>query len=1123
MVILTDTTDSKTATGTISASDADGDALTWTLGSPGSALTSGGQPVTWSGQGTGTLVGSVGATTILTVTINNAGHYNVTLSGPIDHPDHTSEDVKTIDVPVNVYDGHTTTTTTLSANIEDDSPKAALVSTTIAPTDSNTNVMLILDLSGSMDFASGLPGLSRLDVEKAAVNELLDQYDSRGNVMVRLITFSNAGDSHGSVWMSVAVAKAVLSGLKAGGGTNYDAGLLTAMTAFAGAGKLPAGPATQNVSYFLSDGSPTAGADWPQISGTQTTSGIQPNEQAVWDNFLSNNNIVSFAIGVGSGVATGALAPIAFDPAPGTQLADAPIIVTDLSQLAATLVFSIPPISGAFVAGINGASNGSFGADGGHMQSITVDGVTYTFHPTTNIITTSNGSTPNYDGTTLTVDTDPSAVGGELAVVMTTGAFTFKPTQNFTSESVGYVLVDGDGDTAGNTVVISASGAVAPAGVAGEAISLGLTNPAGHVGAMNVSVTGLPTGWSLSEGTDNGDGSWTVRSNDIAALTVSSPADYTGALALHVTESWTNADGSNALTVLTDNVEAYAPGNPIFAISGNDHLTGSSAGDLFVFAQPIGADIVHNFDIAHDQIDLIGYAGFNSFADVQANLADDANGDAVLTLGDGQSITFAGVDAGLFTAADFMFDQEPVTSNTGSMVISDGALLPLSGIVNNSGTIALNSAGNGTELELIQHGLTLQGGGALTLSDSGANAIFGTGTDVLFTNVDNTISGAGQFGEGQMMLVNEGTIIAAGITALEIDTGANAVVNSGTLEATGSGGLFVHGDVANDGLLWANGGDLTIDGNVSGNGSVLISAAAAVELGGASAENVTFANDVPDIFGRLVLDQATSYSGDIYNFTGTDGAQSNAIDLRDIAFNSGLTFAYHDNVGNDTGGTLTIFDTVDGTGIDAAIDSISFANGDYTTASFALSSDGQGGTLITNPSTLTATIDTTAASLSAGADATLDGHLATHGSFVFVSSANADALTGGSQNDTITGGGDTLMGGGGSDTFVFKAVTDSQPSASQFDTVTDFTAGLDHIDLAAINGLNSNNQAVMFQSLTSIPSMIAAHTIDIVTMNGNTAIYANASAATQSIGGVDMEIHLNNVTNVQSTDFILHH
>ncbi len=180
----------------------------------------------------------------------------------------------------------------------------------------------------------------------------------------------------------------------------------------------------------------------------------------------------------------------------------------------------------------------------------------------------------------------------------------------------------------------------------------------------------------------------------------------------------------------------------------------------------------------------------STFADVQANLANDANGQAVLTLGDGQSITFSGVGSGSLTAADFVFDQEPVTNNAGSMVISDGATLPLSGTINNTGTIALDSTGTATNLELIQHGITLQGGGALTLSDSSTNAIFGTGADVLFTNVDNTISGAGQLGEGQMTLVNDGTIIATGSNALDIDTGANAVVNSGTLEATGSGGLI---------------------------------------------------------------------------------------------------------------------------------------------------------------------------------------------------------------------------------------------------------------------------------------------------------------------------------------------
>ena len=116
-----------------------------------------------------------------------------------------------------------------------------------------------------------------------------------------------------------------------------------------------------------------------------------------------------------------------------------------------------------------------------------------------------------------------------------------------------------------------------------------------------------------------------------------------------------------------------------------------------------------------------------------------------------------GVDAGALGENNFVFDQEPITNNAGTMVVSDGAMLPLSGIVNNTGTIALNSAGAVTELELIQHGITLQGGGQLTLSDSGGNAIFGTDPSVTLTNVDNTISGAGQLGGGQMTLVNSGT------------------------------------------------------------------------------------------------------------------------------------------------------------------------------------------------------------------------------------------------------------------------------------------------------------------------------------------------------------------------------
>ena len=375
-----------------------------------------------------------------------------------------------------------------------------------------------------------------------------------------------------------------------------------------------------------------------------------------------------------------------------------------------------------------------------------------------------------------------------------------------------------------------------------------------------------------------------------------------------------------------------------------------------------------------------------------------------------------------------------------------------------------------------------------------------------------------------------------------------------------------------------------------------------------------------DAYGKLVIDHAASYTGAISNFTGTS-TQSDAIDLKDIAFDSGLSFTYHDNSGANTGGTLTISES------GHAVDTITFANGDYTAASFTLLSDGHGGTLISDPppsattssasATLTTGIDTltfdngthvvsgtdqtvnngdtlaggtgantltidsgngnhnytfgdgnhadigltnfeklalTDANATSdhavtvtfdssfhnngtltvdgsalthlnGTNLTVDAHLATSDSFVIIGSASADTLVGGSNgNNTITGGGggDTLTGNGANDTFVYKFTTDSQPGTGHFDTITNFTHNSDHFDFSAISGLNSTVQAVTFNSLTAAPDSLAAHTIDIVTSGGNTVVYANASGATETLAHVDMEIHLNNVTNVHSTDFILH-
>ena len=121
----TDTTNSATANGVISISDADGEALTVTLGNPGPVLTVGGVPVTWTGVGTGTLTGSVGGNPVITITIDNAGAFTVTLSDAVDHAAINVEDLKSLVIPVSVSDGTVTTGTTLTVTIEDDSPTIA--------------------------------------------------------------------------------------------------------------------------------------------------------------------------------------------------------------------------------------------------------------------------------------------------------------------------------------------------------------------------------------------------------------------------------------------------------------------------------------------------------------------------------------------------------------------------------------------------------------------------------------------------------------------------------------------------------------------------------------------------------------------------------------------------------------------------------------------------------------------------------------------------------------------------------------------------------------------------------------------------------------------------------------
>src|SRR5262249_57041227 len=92
-----------TAHGTITASDVDiDDVLTMGLGLPPPTLqlsSGGGVPIMWTLTDNHTLVGRAGTTTIITVTITDAGAWTVTPAGPVD------QDPLTFSGPVTVSDG----------------------------------------------------------------------------------------------------------------------------------------------------------------------------------------------------------------------------------------------------------------------------------------------------------------------------------------------------------------------------------------------------------------------------------------------------------------------------------------------------------------------------------------------------------------------------------------------------------------------------------------------------------------------------------------------------------------------------------------------------------------------------------------------------------------------------------------------------------------------------------------------------------------------------------------------------------------------------------------------------------------------------------------------------------
>jgi hypothetical protein len=164
----------------------------------------------------------------------------------------------------------------------------------------------------------------------------------------------------------------------------------------------------------------------------------------------------------------------------------------------------------------------------------------------------------------------------------------------------------------------------------------------------------------------------------------------------------------------------------------------------------------------------------------------------------------------------------------GTYNIQNNAATEIAGTITNNGTINIGSTGNQTGLYVQTTGTdsaVLTGTGTIVLSSTNGSYandnIWGNGTGAL--TIDQTITGAGNIGLGDLTLTNNSTINAnlsptVTGTALTIQPGSGGMINTKILEATNGGTLQLYGSSFNN----AGGTIQAVGADTNGNASVVL-------------------------------------------------------------------------------------------------------------------------------------------------------------------------------------------------------------------------------------------------------------------------------------------------------------
>ncbi len=413
--------------------------------------------------------------------------------------------------------------------------------------------------------------------------------------------------------------------------------------------------------------------------------------------------------------------------------------------------------------------------------------------------------------------------------------------------SGGTLTLDGTISNSGGVILASGVNGTTPSNVVlnGSTINGGtLTSNSG--GVITGQNSAILNGLTISSG-------GTVNVPNNTSLLLQGAITNNGAVNL------SSAGNGTYLLISGSSVTLTGGGNVTFSDNGNNFIKGASTGtEQLINKETIqgpGGNVGAGFLTLTNQgtIDAIASANGNTLVvqpgsggATNTGLLESTGGGALellngtftntggtITSGSGSSVTFSGATivggtlngSGAFTSVNSVLNG---VSNAGAVVVPNGNTSFLEGTINNTGSLQLQSVGNGTSFQAIG-AAALTGGGNVTLSDNNNNFIVNSGTGSL-ENQNNTISGSGNIGDNSMAFTNDASGVVDATSAhgnsLTINPGAAGATNLGLLEASSGGTLYIDNVLANtngttNGVIKSlNGGLVILNGSTINGGTL---------------------------------------------------------------------------------------------------------------------------------------------------------------------------------------------------------------------------------------------------------------------------------------------------------------